>query len=669
MGNSPDSKKGTEPTLDELCRKSKLLRATIKPEGNIIGRSDHSVVYQGTLTGSGKRVIIKADRRPLLENYGDIERKIKTLRSLQHPYIARLEDFIPDWDKEHPENSHAYIIMQYIEGTGLNQLLEEDGPQKQARVLHWAYQLLDALHYLHGQGHAHGGIRPGNIVITDGGNACFVDFQYVSDELTGKDDGSSIKGFRFDIYEDPKELEEGIQRDIYHLGRVLFRALTGVSYKDCGSEDDARKLLDSYSVTDTVSKIVLDAVNNRFGSAMEMLKAIHELNRVDTDFKQYRRLLKQGYAACVAMCLAGLVLAFTGSYQIAKIADRKVGEEILRNQIMQMTSRAGEAEAELRVGDYSGALESVRASLDWGGIKTDIPVPEESELELAKFLGVYNPVDMYLPYRSDYPLDGTISGRAVFSPSGKRIAVVTDVNRAKPPVRHIQIFDAASAREEAVLTVGTPSFVFLDEDTILYAGEASVQAFSISRNRPYRWTGGPVDKGDGRNSVAARTVFSVSEDETTAASLNRSSGEVYLYKTADIQAAGFADAQEASGTESGKALVLDRTWNSEKDVYNETDGDVLLALNKDGTLLGLSFPDGEVRIYRTDGQESPSGGLNNCIVPAVEDMGANIPVSREAEGGFYNGYFFYAMTHRWLISGRETSQAAVVRVSVDEGTL
>lgn len=64
------------------------------------------------------------------------------LKGLDHPAIPRIVDLID-------ENGSLFVVMDYVEGQDLRQILKESGPQDNEDVVDWGIQLCDALDYLH----------------------------------------------------------------------------------------------------------------------------------------------------------------------------------------------------------------------------------------------------------------------------------------------------------------------------------------------------------------------------------------------------------------------------------------------------------------------------------------------------------------------------------------
>ena len=102
-------------------------------------------------------------------------REATTLASLSHPNLPRVTDyfFIP--------GQGQYLVMDFIDGVDLGQLVRKEGPVPLERALNIIRQVADALEYLHSRKPPvlHRDIKPGNIKITSEGRAVLVDFGLV----------------------------------------------------------------------------------------------------------------------------------------------------------------------------------------------------------------------------------------------------------------------------------------------------------------------------------------------------------------------------------------------------------------------------------------------------------------------------------------------------------
>lgn len=93
------------------------------------------------------------------------------MKDLDHPAFPRIVDII---DTE----EYLYLVMDYIEGQTLEQVLNEYGPQDEKTVARWAIELCGALSYLHNQNPPiiYRDMKPSNIIINPNGRLKIIDF-------------------------------------------------------------------------------------------------------------------------------------------------------------------------------------------------------------------------------------------------------------------------------------------------------------------------------------------------------------------------------------------------------------------------------------------------------------------------------------------------------------
>ncbi|MGB9777632.1 MAG: serine/threonine-protein kinase [Anaerolineae bacterium] len=146
---------------------------------SLLGRGGMGAVYRAWDARLEATVAVKEmvpqpdlDPRTLAQLRQQFRQEAIVLARLHHPNLVRVTDFFE-------EGGNAYLVMDFVEGESLADLIAARGPLPEAQVLEWAGQLLDALAYCHGQGVLHRDIKPPNVIIRPDGRAVLVDFGLV----------------------------------------------------------------------------------------------------------------------------------------------------------------------------------------------------------------------------------------------------------------------------------------------------------------------------------------------------------------------------------------------------------------------------------------------------------------------------------------------------------
>ena len=96
-------------------------------------------------------------------------REARTAARLSHPGLVTVFDVAE-------EDGRPWIIMELVEGSSLDQIIEQDGPLPPHRAAEAGRQLLSALATAHAAGVLHRDVKPSNVLLTDGGRAVLTDF-------------------------------------------------------------------------------------------------------------------------------------------------------------------------------------------------------------------------------------------------------------------------------------------------------------------------------------------------------------------------------------------------------------------------------------------------------------------------------------------------------------
>ena len=152
------------------------------------------------------------------------EREARLLNSLHHPNLPHVSDYFT-------ENGGHFLVMQFIEGEDLFEILKREGSFPLEDVLRWTNNLLDALDYLHSQEPPiiHRDIKPQNLKITTRGDIILLDFGLA--KLNSDDTQAQLSVFGYSRKYSPLEQIQGTgtdaRSDIFALGATVYHLLTG----------------------------------------------------------------------------------------------------------------------------------------------------------------------------------------------------------------------------------------------------------------------------------------------------------------------------------------------------------------------------------------------------------------------------------------------------------
>lgn len=152
------------------------------------------------------------------------EKEITLLKSLKHPALPRIVDYFLMDEK-------MFIVMDYIEGSTLMELLEREGKQKEEDVVKWMRAVCDVLNYLHTRKNAiiYRDIKPSNIMLTPEGDIKLIDFGIARTFKTNSNSDTEYLGSRgYAAPEQCSQLGQSDERtDIYGVGATMYHLLTG----------------------------------------------------------------------------------------------------------------------------------------------------------------------------------------------------------------------------------------------------------------------------------------------------------------------------------------------------------------------------------------------------------------------------------------------------------
>lgn len=281
-----------------------------------IGSGGMGVVYLVYHIRLQKYVVLKKIKGA----YSDINfirNEVDILKELHHPYLPQVYDFFEF-------ESELYTVIDYIDGNDFDYYIKNDYVFSEGQLIKWLNQLCDVLSYLHSQGVLHTDIKPGNIIVTQRGDICLIDFGISLNKT------SDIKGLS-KSYSSPEQLYNAecinngqkeycvdidARTDVFSLGATYSHVMTGIlpDYQ-AGYQTPLSQYNTTYSesLVAIIDKATAYDPSERFQSAEQMKKAIDNIKKYDSRYKKYILTQIASSVICCFLIVLGSVILYIGS--------------------------------------------------------------------------------------------------------------------------------------------------------------------------------------------------------------------------------------------------------------------------------------------------------------------------------------------------------------------
>jgi eukaryotic-like serine/threonine-protein kinase len=182
-------------------------------------------VFVATDDRLGRRVAVKLLRESLVDDPRFVERfrrEARSVAALNHPSIASVFDY-------GEEEGRHFIVMEYVEGRDLAEVIGAGGPLDPERSAVIGSQSCDALGHAHESGIVHRDVKPANIIVGQDDRVRVTDFgiAHAVGDSTLTATGSVMGTAHYLAPEQASGAEVGPAADQYAMGVVLFEMLTG----------------------------------------------------------------------------------------------------------------------------------------------------------------------------------------------------------------------------------------------------------------------------------------------------------------------------------------------------------------------------------------------------------------------------------------------------------
>ncbi|MGL5826567.1 MAG: Stk1 family PASTA domain-containing Ser/Thr kinase [Nocardioides sp.] len=202
--------------------------------GELLGRGGMAEVRKGTDARLGRAVAVKRLRTDLVGDatfLARFHREAQASASLNHPAIVAVYDTGDETPTDPHGVSQPYIVMEYVAGRTLRDILREGRKILPERALEITSGVLSALDYSHRAGIIHRDIKPGNVMLTPSGDVKVMDFgiaRAISDASAGMTQTAAVVGTAQYLSPEQARGETVDSRsDVYSTGCLLYELLTG----------------------------------------------------------------------------------------------------------------------------------------------------------------------------------------------------------------------------------------------------------------------------------------------------------------------------------------------------------------------------------------------------------------------------------------------------------
>jgi eukaryotic-like serine/threonine-protein kinase len=288
----------------------------------LVATGSHASIFRGVDLKDGTVVAIKVPHVELELDpvfYERFRREQEIGQKLSHPGVMRV---LPS---EH--HSHDHLVMEWINGRPLRDILAEQGKLPQDRATHIAIGICDAVAYLHSHGVVHRDLQPAHIMVDSNDHIKLINFGLASQVAAKRITFTSLTPELNTVnYASPEEIRGGrcdARSDVYSIGVILYEMLTGKlpfgSVKSIASMNERlakgtpspRKIVPS--ITPQMQEIVYRALErapqHRYSSARDFAYDLAHMRDVIVDERNGTRDLNNKTAVWTKNILIYVVMA------------------------------------------------------------------------------------------------------------------------------------------------------------------------------------------------------------------------------------------------------------------------------------------------------------------------------------------------------------------------
>jgi serine/threonine-protein kinase len=244
-----------------------------------LGSGGFGTVYLAQDTWIDKKVAIKVPHRQGLD-FGELLREPRLLASVSHPNIVAITT-------AEKQDNVFFIVMEYVQGETLENLIAAQGALDVNRALDFACQICNAVDHAHRQGVIHRDLRPANVLVSDNDVLKVADFG-TSRFLEIAAHGTTVIGSPPYMAPEQFQGKAVFASDLYSLGVTMYQMLTGDLPYDAPAPADLDQLMSGELVTpprlrnpaipkainDVVLRAMAPDLSKRYARASDLLEDI-----------------------------------------------------------------------------------------------------------------------------------------------------------------------------------------------------------------------------------------------------------------------------------------------------------------------------------------------------------------------------------------------------------
>lgn len=303
-----------------------------------VGQGGMSIVYLAMDNRLNKQWAVKEiknDGSKTIETLlKGLEREANILKNVDHAVLPRIVDIIN-------ENGTIYVVMDYVEGKPLNEILKKEGAQSQNKVIEWGRALASALDYLHSMNPPiiYRDMKPSNVMLKPDGTVKLIDFGTAKEYIIENNADTTALGTRG--YAAPEQFGDAQGRgiyntdartDIYNLGATLYHLVTGKN--PCEPPYEIKPIRQwnpmlSSGLEQIIIKCCQPNPNDRYQSCSELLYALDHYNELDNEYKAQSKKKLAAFATMAGLSLVSIGCAIFGAVKRNELRELNYNNKII----------------------------------------------------------------------------------------------------------------------------------------------------------------------------------------------------------------------------------------------------------------------------------------------------------------------------------------------------